>query len=695
LKDNMKSHRISSTQRYRLIPVLGRAALPALLLAACVDDGSSPVDAAPGAASLAQASAQGLSGPDMVFDPRFELELDVDGALKPGNPIHLTVRGSARYATQDAEVRLVLPEVAAAERSSWDVVDIPVGEATTPHLRTRKAFEAGETFRERATVTIPEPGYYYVVATVIQHSDDPRVNADGGLIGSGAGRELWLWVDEHGGRVTERFDPTLFPEGTRRVRGPLGSEKKPPRVRHGEVVITCSLIPTGTFTISSSPCPQPDSSLVVNPPTQPPATAAVTVTYTDAGTGTVRPVADAWLAWKVVNTTTGGVVASAGAYTTASGMSPTIDCQGPTTERRLEVTVHAENRKAEVKSYINYNPDRTQIGQYFGSCGGSIPITADNQQAHLFMNLNKTYDGHARVFGQNPPTIMRAGLYPVSSYGSRYDWGANEVHIEPAWDHIWREQGIMVAAHEWGHLWQDQYLYQSPATDGLRRYYNSACPNPHPPGQYTNFGCAVGEAFADWYAVLVRESDMPGWRRDLEENRLHLLYCGQKCTEDGSIVQGAVHAFLWDITDPAYVEGHDRIQRPAADVVASIKSCSVSIDRVTYRPYTGIDHLIWCFERRFPYQVRLQKTYGSGDTLVTFFNTRPANQWANDARGFTVANLSDDFRRLWLVNLYSRRQDVGTIPILRSVEPLEPTLPPPPEPTDPTCGTGTKLQCPY
>jgi hypothetical protein len=228
------------------------------------------------------------------------------------------------------------------------------------------------------------------------------------------------------------------------------------------------------------------------------------------------------------------------------------------------------------------------------------------------------------------------------------------------------------------------------------RFYNGACPNPHPMGEYTNFGCAFGEAFADWYAVVVRESDLPSVRRDLEENRSHLLQCGAKCTSDGSIVQGAVHAFLWDIVDPAWVEPHDRIQKPAADVVASIKGCKVSIDRVSYKPYTGIDHLIWCMERRFPYQVRMQKTSGTGDTLMTFFNTRPSNQWANDASGHSVANLSDDFRRLWMVNLYSRRENVGTVPVFRAVSADEPPPPDeePTEPTDPTDpGCGTQLVC--
>lgn len=630
--------------------------------------------------------AAGEPGPDMVVDPRFEIDVDVGGALKPGHPIHFTVRGTARHATGDAEVRLVLPELAAAERSSWELIEIPVGEDLAPHFRMRKSFAAGETFRERATVTIPEPGYYFVLATVVQHSDDSPANEQGHVIGRGAGREMWLWIDEHGGRVTEQFDPTLFPEGTRKIRGPLDSEKKPPRVRDGGAAITCSVSPDDGFTIASSYCPTYPPT---NPPPPPNATAAVSVTYSDAGTGTTRHLVDAWVAWKVFSTVTGAELTRGGAYTNTVGGSPPIDCLGPTSERRLEVAVHTENRKAEVKSYINSHPDRTQAGQYFGSCGGSIPITANNHQAHLFMNLSKNYDGHVRAFGRTPPTLMRAGLYPTSSYGTRYDWGADHIRVETAyWDHIWGEHGVMVSAHEWAHLWQDQYLYQHPAPDGLKRYYNLACPRLHPPGEYTNFGCALAEAFADWYGVVVRESDVPVWRQNVEENRFHHYYCGQKCTDDGSIVQGAVHAFLWDITDPATGEPHDQVQKSASAVADAVKSCEVTVNRSDWYAYNGIDHLIWCMERRFPYQVWLQKTHGTGDTLQTFFNTRAKNNWANDARGYTVDNLSDNFRRLWLVNLFSKRVNVGGIPIFRNVLPGEEPPPdePEPDPTDPGCG---------
>jgi hypothetical protein len=605
--------------------------------------------------------------------------------------MHFSVRGKARYATQDVEVKLVLPEVAAAKRSNWTLVNVPLGDTLPAEIGIRKSFSAGERFDGEATVVVPEAGYYHAIATVIQRSDE-RTTDQGVIVGSGAGREVWIWVSEDGGRITDQFDPTLFAEGTRMAAGPLGEDRRPPRIRHGDVVITCTIMAAlplepnepkrvYSYSVSATECPAWPIGEIIPPTSPPSATALVTVVYSDIGAGGVtRPVVDARYTWRVANTLTGGTVATGVGFTNTSGMTATINCQGPTSERSVEVIAQTVNSKTEVKNYIANLPDRTQVARFNGACGGSLTAQANGEQAHLFANMNKNYDGHQRFFGA-PPRLMRAGMYPVSTYGSRYDWNAEDVHIEPAWDHIWREHGVMVAAHEWAHLWQDQYLFKYPATNGLMRYYNGACTNPHPPGHYSNFGCAFAEAFADWYATVTRESDLPTWRSDLETNRLFEFHCAPMCTDDGSIVQGAVSNLLWDIYDANGNEQHDRVQVPASNIVNAVKDCEVSVNRVDWRAYTGIDHVIWCMERRFPYQVRMARNSGQSDTLMTYFNTRPANQWANDARGFSPAAISDDFRRLWLVDLYFKRQYVGrTGGVFRVVLPEDPTE----EPTEPT-----------
>ncbi|HST57454.1 MAG TPA: hypothetical protein VLK84_02125, partial [Longimicrobium sp.] len=151
------------------------------------------------------------------------------------------------------------------------------------------------------------------------------------------------------------------------------------------------------------------------------------------------------------------------------------------------------------------------------------------------------------------------------------------------------------------------------------------------------------------------------------------------------VVQSAVSAFLWDITDLGAGESHDAVQKSPAMVVDAVKTCEVKHSGSDWYAYNGIDHLIRCMERRSPYQVKLAKTSGWSDTVQTFFNTREQKYWTVDQRGYTVDNLSDAFRKLWLVNLYSRHVNVGTGPILRSIEEEpDPTFP---APTFPGCGT--------
>jgi hypothetical protein len=81
-----------------------------------------------------------------------------------------------------------------------------------------------------------------------------------------------------------------------------------------------------------------------------------------------------------------------------------------------------------------------------------------------------------------------------------------------------------------------------------------------------------------------------------------------------------------------------------------------------------------------PYRVKNAQT---GDTLtLQLFNTRPANRLATATSGTKILENSDNFRLMWLANLYSRRPEVGTSPSLAFS-----TMPDEPEPTEPGCGT--------
>jgi hypothetical protein len=547
-------------------------------------------------------------GPEFVSNPPFDLDVSVQGSFKPNLPLHLSLAAVSNTAAADGELRLTLPEVASAERSGWDVVVMPMNVEFQPHLRLRRAFKAGEKVQERVTITIPEPGYYQLIATGVRHpgASEPHASA----MPSAASKELWLWIDEHGGKLTAEYDPTVFAPGIRKQPGPRGSERRHSRLRQGDgdITISCALIPTGTDTstvvILASPCPGNDSIWVGTPPPPPPsATATFGVSYTEGGTvNALRPLGRARYTWTLM-ATTGGTIATGNGFTGPDGRIPgTIDCQGTTSDRRIHVQVYTLAEHVNVKR----NSQGSELaGSYLGTCGGYSTITANAFMAHLFTNLMKTVDGHYARFGY-PPSRINAVLYENDPY-TYYDFlkPGGELHIAYVGDMIWNEYGVMVAAHEHGHLWQDRKLWQSPEQNGLLRYWSRDCQRQHPPESASSFACAVGEGFADWYAVVVRETDLPTWRSQLETN-YYYRNCvpgyspgrgNVVCTDDGSIVQGAVGALFWDIIDSSG-ESHDYIYRTPAMLAEAIRSCRVYQPGSGYIAYNGVDHLIYCIEPR-------------------------------------------------------------------------------------------------
>ena len=89
----------------------------AWLVTACNDSTPTPLGYSGPATRLSAAVAPSASrGADVDFRDRFDIDVEVHGSLKPGHPIQLSVTGRANYATVDAEIRLTLPEVAAAKQ---------------------------------------------------------------------------------------------------------------------------------------------------------------------------------------------------------------------------------------------------------------------------------------------------------------------------------------------------------------------------------------------------------------------------------------------------------------------------------------------------------------------------------------------------------------------------------------------------
>lgn len=360
------------------------------------------------------------------------------------------------------------------------------------------------------------------------------------------------------------------------------------------------------------------------------------------------------------------------------GTIPTIDCQGPTDDRQISLSVYTLNEKA----IVRYGND-SKAGGVTVLCGGPTNVYVEPEMAHLFLNTVKIYDGHRAHFPF--PTIPRieAGLYDDGNTYYHHNSTNGELHMAKLPNMIYGEDGVMFVTHEYGHHYQDRYLFTSPDEDGLMRF-TRGCATQHPPESLSSFGCALGEGFADWYALVVRGADLPDWLRRTEGNWFYINcrdgYTSTRgrvtCTTDGSIVQGAVTAMLWDMIDQS-TEDHDRIRRWPEDIARGMKQCRVRVGS-NWIGYNGIDHFIYCMENRLPYNVSVRSAATGRDTVIVLFNTRPANQYPNANSGTWLLDGANatEFRRLWLVNLYSKHAHISASPVLRNVEPEPTPLPP-------------------
>lgn len=204
--------------------------------------------------------------------------------------------------------------------------------------------------------------------------------------------------------------------------------------------------------------------------------------------------------------------------------------------------------------------------------------------------------------------------------------------------HVWGDWGILAAAHEYGHAVHEKALGGIP---------NYSCPDHIIDGAY-NLACAMAEGSANYHGAAVR-GDLASYlyRTRFEQNYYYpgCVYSGTTCTDtsyDGSIIEGAVAAFLYDLTDPAN-EAADSVEYPGSYVAAIVSTCE------WYNPAledwygaNGVDHYVYCLENQV-------------DTLYAspYFTTRGSpplymRESATEPNGWDPT----DIRILWLYDLF-------------------------------------------
>lgn len=157
----------------------------------------------------------------MKADPAFLIDIDVQGNLTPESPIDLTFLTDALRPVGSTRFVLHAPELQAwfADGFGPDF-SVPAGARLLPLVERTAAVVSGQSLTLAHTLRIPAPGYYRVVAKAAS-SDSTIVGGDGRWVRNSAVTTVWLWISEEGGKVTKRFDATLFPKGAVVAPGPL------------------------------------------------------------------------------------------------------------------------------------------------------------------------------------------------------------------------------------------------------------------------------------------------------------------------------------------------------------------------------------------------------------------------------------------------------------------------------------------
>lgn len=251
-------------------------------------------------------------------------------------------------------------------------------------------------------------------------------------------------------------------------------------------------------------------------------------------------------------------------------------------------------------------------------------IGTNAKLGRAFDEMNFAIKQGKQDFGRTRDSVSAQLSDGSSSY---YDIGDDKIILEKSG--IAGEWAIFITAHEYGHA------YDAKALGGTG---DGNCPEPHYLSGAHNLTCAFVEGFVDFYAGWTRRdlsSSEYSYPDNFENNICYPAGNGTGDPDDGSLIEGAVAAFLFDLVDPAN-ESHDAAAFPGsylADVWATCAGGGIRADR--------IDWAIWCYEDQVDgnsYNTYFPNSYApSGQSHSA---TRPSN-WSQQA-----------VRDLWLENLY-------------------------------------------
>lgn len=547
---------------------------------------------------LAQTAAINVS--QMIVEPvpimRFKVSLLATGTLRPGEPVQVIARVNAALATDGVEVTVMAPELEAYLHPEAQTGRVPVGVRLHAAVSLQTRMGLGEEMTAPTSITFPKPGYYRIALSARKFSREPNIQK-GRPVVDFAYAEVWLLIDENGGVVTPTFNPKLLPDSVVPIPG-LRKFKS-----HGV-----------------RPASKPRRALDNYGDSD-----IWRVVWYNPETLAYEALSDVSSVYWITDNQTGDSVS--GALQQQTDVNGEFQVSGSDNWTGYTGQIQLINSDVVNGNVVAWIGGGAVNGEYYetSAYGSSV--------VRVFLNVRNTAPIARTLFSYTRPWVSLAIQSGCNGGLACYYPSTDVISINP--QGAYGSYGVFVAAHEYGHS------YHHHALGGLP---SSTCPDSHYVYGYYNLGCGYREGFADFFAVLTRGDVLADgiWSDYAFESY------SQESGGDGSIQEGAVASFLYDLLDggnspdsPTNTSDgdDDNIQYQGTYLADIVRTCQANGQRAS-----GIDHLVYCLEQEV-------------DTAVShhYFLTRSPAPTSYSVSATPPSNWSrTDIRALWKRDLYGQ-----------------------------------------
>lgn len=162
---------------------------------------------------------------------RLDLRITAESDLDPDAPVTLRIAGEAKEVIDGGIVQIRLPtnamiDYAGSEKQPY----VPVGDEVAAHGEwSVPSMAVGDTWEETVEIPAAPAGYYLVSVTAETYGPE---SDHGPMLSEDVYTQAWMFISDTGGQLTDVFEDSIFPDGTRAVPGKLTSltelEGRPP-----------------------------------------------------------------------------------------------------------------------------------------------------------------------------------------------------------------------------------------------------------------------------------------------------------------------------------------------------------------------------------------------------------------------------------------------------------------------------------